>query len=135
MSIKILLADDQKIVRDNVRRLLDKEEDIEVIGEADNGCTTVRQAKQLRPDLIIMDVLMPNMNGIEATKKILSEFPNLKILALSMYSDKRFVNGMFSAGAMGYVLKEYAFDELAIAIRKVMVNETHLSKELMSLIT
>ena len=75
---------------------------------------------------------MPNKNGIKATKQILSEFPNLKILALSMYADKRFVNGMFKAGAMGYVLKESAFDELVIAIRKVIGNETHISKEIIN---
>ncbi|MCE5245187.1 MAG: response regulator transcription factor [Syntrophobacteraceae bacterium] len=127
MNIKILLADDHKIVRDGLRVLLEKEEGMEVVAEAEDGRTTVRLARELLPDVIIMDIGMPHLNGIDATRQILSELPNVKIIALSMHSDRRFVAQMFKSGASGYLLKDCAFEELSRALRSVLSNQIYLS--------
>ena len=119
MGIRVLIADDHKIVRDGLRILIDKQKDMEVIGEAQNGRDAVKFTKKLRPDVVIMDVSMPDMNGIEATRQITTENRRVKIIALSMHSDRRFVTGMLEAGASGYLLKDCAFGELANAIRCV----------------
>ena len=87
MNIKILLADDHKIVRDGLRSLIERQRKMEVIGEAENGRTIVKLAKELSPDIIIMDISMPDLNGIEATRKIVTDNPDIKVIALSMYSD------------------------------------------------
>ncbi len=125
--IKVLLADDHKIVRDGLRTLIERELGMEVIGEAENGRKTVKLAQKFAPSIVIMDVTMPDMNGIEATRKINSCSPATKIIALSMHSDRRFVLGMLEAGASGYLLKDCAFDELANAIRHVAAGNTYLS--------
>lgn len=127
MAIRILLADDHKIIRDGLRNLVEKEPDMEVAGEAENGRRTVGLARKLGPDVVIMDVTMPDLNGIEATRQIRGECPNVKVIALSMHSDKRFVLGMLEAGASGYLLKDCAFEELSRAIRSVAGNQTYLS--------
>jgi DNA-binding NarL/FixJ family response regulator len=126
MSIKILLADDHKIMRDGLRTLLEKQPDMTVIGEAENGRHTVEKALKAKPDVVIMDISMPDLNGIEATRQITGANPHIKILALSMHSDKRFVAEILTAGASGYLLKECAADELAAAIRAVMKGEKYL---------
>ncbi len=127
MAIRILLADDHKIVRQGLRTLLEKEPDMEVVAEAEEGRMAVRLARKLAPQVVIMDVGMPDLNGIEATRQVLADTPGLKVIALSMHSDRRFVVNMLKAGASGYLLKDSAFEELAAAIRVVMLNKTYLS--------
>ena len=127
MAIKILIADDHQILRQGLRTLLEKEPDLEVVAEADNGRSTVRLARESHPEVIIMDVAMPDMNGIEATRQIISEMPKVKVIALSMYADRRFVANMLKAGASGYLLKDCASEELVRAIRVVMAHKTFLS--------
>jgi DNA-binding NarL/FixJ family response regulator len=127
MVIKILIADDHQIVRQGLRFLLEKESDLQVVAEAENGRTTVRLARELTPGVIIMDVAMPDLNGIEATRQIIAESPATKVIALSMYADRRFVVNMLKAGASGYLLKECAFEELIRAIRVVLMHKTYLS--------
>jgi len=127
MSIRVILADDHKIMRDGLRSLIEKQHNMEIIGEAANGQATVSLALKLSPDVIVMDVSMPDMNGIEATRKIIEQSPGVKILALSMHSDKKFVAEMLSAGASGYVLKDSAARELMHAIQAVVKNLSYLS--------
>jgi len=134
MGIKIILADDHKIVRDGLRTLIQRETDMNVIAEAEDGKIAVKQVARLLPDLVIMDIVMPNMNGIDATRDIIKNYPNIKVIALSMHSDKRFVAGMFEAGASGYLLKDCAFEELATAVRAVMSNQTYLSPKIANVI-
>lgn len=129
MKIKVLLADDHKIFRDGLRTLIEKE-GMEVVGEVENGRKTLKLAEKLMPDLIIMDVSMPDMNGIEATRKIKAEMTDVKVIALSMHSDRRFVLGMLEAGASGYLLKDCAFGELASAINQVVKGNTYLSPKI-----
>lgn len=134
MSIKVLIADDHQIVREGLRALLGKEPGITVVGEAEEGRTTLRLARDLSPDVIIMDVAMPDLNGIEATRQVVSEFPDIKVIALSMHNDRRFVLNMLKAGAKGYLLKDCAFKHLIKAIRLVFANKTYLSEEIADLV-
>jgi DNA-binding NarL/FixJ family response regulator len=127
MSIKILLADDHRITRQGLRSLLEKESDMEVIAEAEEGHTTIRLARKLSPDVIVMDVTMPDLNGMEATRQILAELPNVRVIALSMHSDNLFVSEMLKSGASGYLLKDCAFEELTRAIHAVVDGKTYLS--------
>jgi len=130
MSIKILLADDHEIMREGLKSLLEKQSDITVIGQADDGRTTVKLARELSPDIVIMDISMPDMNGIEATRQIVSRDSRIKVIALSVHSDKRFVIEMLHAGASAYLLKDCAFNELANAVRAVIANHSYLSPEI-----
>ncbi|MDP7301520.1 MAG: response regulator transcription factor, partial [Pirellulaceae bacterium] len=98
MSIRILVADDHKIFRDGLRNLLEQQEDMKVVGEVDNGRAAVEMACTLAPNVAILDIGMPELNGIDATKKLLADAPNVKVIALSMHSDRRFVEGMLQAG-------------------------------------
>lgn len=127
MSIAVLLADDHKIMRDGLRLLIEREPDMEVVGEAADGRRTVQLVRELSPDVVIMDVTMPHLNGLEATRQIVAEAPKVKVIALSMHSDRRFVAGMLRAGGSGYLLKDCAFEELVRAIRTVAANQTYLS--------
>jgi DNA-binding NarL/FixJ family response regulator len=127
MAIKVLIADDHQIVRQGLRTLLEKEPDLQVVAEADDGRATVQLVREMLPDVVIMDVAMPDLNGIEATRQIVAEFPKIKVIALSMYADRRFVVNMLKAGASGYLLKECAFEELVRAIRLVLSHKTYLS--------
>ena len=127
MSIRILLADDHKITREGLRSLLEKEQDMDVVAEAENGRTAVRLAHKLLPNMVIMDVTMPDLNGVEAARQIVGRVPNVKIIALSMHSDSLFVTEMLRSGASGYLLKDCAFNELALAIRAVASGKTYLS--------
>jgi two-component system, NarL family, response regulator NreC len=127
MGIRIIIADDHQILRQGLRTLLEKEPDMEVVAEAEDGRKTVILVDDLTPHVVIMDVNMPDLNGIEATRQILTEHPDMKIIALSMHADRRFVINMLKAGAHGYLLKDCAFEELAYAIRLVMANKTYLS--------
>jgi DNA-binding NarL/FixJ family response regulator len=134
MSIKVLIADDHQIMREGLRSLLEKEIDIQVLGEAEDGRMIQRMAREMRPDVIIMDVAMPDLNGIEATRQITAELPGVKIIALSMHDDRRFVLNMLKAGAAGYMLKDCAFKDLAKAIRVVMSHKTFLSPEVADIV-
>lgn len=127
MSTRIFLADDHSIVRDGIRALLEKERDFEVVGEAGNGRTAVDQICKLNPDAVVMDIAMPDLNGIEATRQVLEKLPRVKIIALSMHSDKRFVAEMLQAGAAGFLQKNCAFRSLVAAIRSVMTGQVYLS--------
>lgn len=127
MSTRIILADDHGIMREGLRALLEKQPGIEVIAEAENGRTTVELSRELKPDVVIIDISMPDLNGIEATRQIIAESPGVKVIALSMHSDRKFVREMLSAGASGYMLKDSAFEELDKAISTVNDNQTYLS--------
>ena len=126
MAIRILFADDHKIVRDGLRSLLEKDFDLKVVGEAHKGQIAVELTHELMPDVVVMDIGMPVMNGIEATERIIEDKPDAKIIGLSMHSDRRFVSSMLEAGASGYVLKDSAFDELVDAIRMVRSGQVYL---------
>jgi DNA-binding NarL/FixJ family response regulator len=130
MSTKVLLVDDHRIIRNGLRKLLENEEGIEVVSEADNGRDALRCAVEFKPDIVIMDIGMPDMNGIEATRRIKAADQFIKIIALSMYKEKRLIFEMFDAGAKGYLLKECAFDEVIRAIRIVKEGEMYLSPKI-----
>lgn len=130
MKARVLLADDHHIFRDGLRTLIEKEKGLEVIAEAENGRKAVKLAEKMAPDIVVIDVSMPDMNGIEATRKIIGDSPAVKVIALSMHSDRRFVLGMLEAGASGYLLKDCAFAELAGAIRQVLAGNTYLSPKI-----
>jgi len=134
MSIRILLADDHKITREGLCSLLDRQPDMEVVAEAENGRTAVRLVKEMLPDVVIMDVSMPDLNGIEATRQITNEFAEVKVIALSMHSDTLFVSEMLKSGASGYMLKDCAFEELAGAIRTVAAGRTYLSPSISAVV-
>ena len=127
MSTRILLADDHKITREGLRSLLEKQSEMEVVAEAQEGHEAVRLVREMHPDIAIMDVTMPDLNGIEATQKIVSECPNVKVIALSMHSDTLFVTEMLKSGASGYLLKDCAFEELTRAIHTVLDGKIYLS--------
>jgi two-component system response regulator NreC len=127
MNIGVLVADDHRIMREGIRSMLEKENDMKFLAAAEDGRNVVRLARELDPDVIIMDVCMPNMNGVSATIAILSEFPKMKVIALSALKDRRVVLNMLKAGALGYLVKECSFKELSQAIRAVMANKTYFS--------
>jgi DNA-binding NarL/FixJ family response regulator len=130
MNIRIILADDHKILCQGLKTLIENEPDMEVVGEAEDGFEIVFLARELTPDVVIMDIKLPKMNGMEATRQILAELPDIKIIALSMYGESHFVTDMLKEGAYGYLLKECAFEELAQAIRRVMAKKIYLSPKI-----
>ncbi len=131
---RILLADDHTILRDGIRALLEEEPDIEVIGEAEDGCTTVKLACELEPDIVLMDIAMPILNGLEATRQIKQRRPHIKILVLTMHNDEEYIRQILVAGALGYVLKYAAAGELLGAIRAVNQGEAVLSPAITRLV-
>jgi DNA-binding NarL/FixJ family response regulator len=131
MSIKILIADDYKVIREGLRSFIDSLEDMEVIGEAENGRSVVSMARELMPDIVIMDITMPGLNGIMAARLICSEMPHIKILALSMHNERQLVLEMFKAGVSGYLLKEKVSEELAKSIEAVCSNRIYVSPSIM----
>lgn len=130
-KMRIMLAEDHKVVREGTRRLLESQSDFEVVGEASDGVEAVELAKKLRPEIIIMDVSMPRLNGIEATKQIKALYPNIAILVLTGYDDDEYVFALLEAGAAGYLLKESSGEELIEAIRQVMTGEPVLHPKIM----
>jgi DNA-binding NarL/FixJ family response regulator len=126
MKIRVLLADDHQLVRDALRLMLDMEPDIEVVGQAQNGTEVPLLARQLKADVVCMDISMPGMNGIETTARLLAASPNIKVIGLSAYIDQRFILDMLQAGATGYVTKADASNELLRAIRAVCRHQTYL---------
>ncbi len=127
MSLRIVLAEDHGIIRQGLRSLLEKEPDIEVVGEAEDGRKVLSLVQELLPDVVITDITMPNLNGVDATRKIVHEFPKVRVIALSVHSNRAFVADMLKAGASGYVLKDCLFDELVEAIQAVAAGGTYLS--------
>ena len=133
-KITVVLADDHMIIRDGLRALLERQPDMEVVAEADNGRTALKHVKELSPDVVIMDIGMRELNGIDATRQIVKMSPGVKVLALSMYSDKRFVKEMLKAGASGYMLKDSAFTELIDAIRVIVGSKIYISPGVASIV-
>ena len=127
MSIRVLIADDHAILRDGLSRAIQQEDDMTVIGQAEDGRIAVDLARELTPDIVVMDIAMPDLNGIEATREIRRQTPEVRVIGLSMHSAKRYVTEMFKAGAAGYLLKDCDFDELANAIRTVAEGNTYVS--------
>lgn len=127
MKIRVVLADDHQLLREGIRSILSKEPDVEVVGEAENGRQALDLVEKTKPNVVIMDISMPNLNGIEATRKIKESHPEAKIIALSMHQDKRFIASMLEAGASGFLLKDCATEELIKSIHTVMQNKTYLS--------
>jgi two-component system, NarL family, response regulator NreC len=134
MSIRVLLVDDHQILRQGLRAILEHEPDIEIIGEAVNGVAAVADAAALQPDVIIMDVAMPQLNGIDATRQILHQGSHSRILALSMHGNRQIVLEALRAGAAGYLLKDCARDDLARAIRAVKSNLAFFSPEVADIV-
>ena len=134
MPTQILLVDDHKIIRDGLRALLEKHPEMTVAADTDNGAKAIELCKTLQPHVVVMDVTMPELNGIEATRRIIAENSAIKIVALSMHSDRRFVIEMFKAGAAGYLLKDCAGDELIRAINTVIAGQTYLSPQIADLV-
>jgi two-component system NarL family response regulator len=129
MSIRVLLADDHQMLRDGLRAVLALEDDVEVVGEANDGHSAVEMAGRLAPDVVLMDIGMSGLNGVDATRRIKAEHPNVNVIALSTYSDKRYVLSMLEVGASGYVLKAAAVDEMCRAVRAVAEGKRYLSPE------
>lgn len=132
--MKILIVDDHRIIRDGLRRLIEDDGKLSVVGEADNGVAAILAAEKHKPDVILMDIFMPMLNGIEATRRILSGMVDTKIIILSMHSDKRFIEEVFKIGAHGYLLKECAFKELKSAIDVVSNNQYYLSNNITNIV-
>jgi DNA-binding NarL/FixJ family response regulator len=128
------LVDDHRLMRDGLRMILLHEASIDVVGEAGDGRTALRMASELRPDVVVMDVAMPEMNGIEATRQILSSCPGVEVIALSTHADKRYVLSMLDAGAAGYVIKNAAADELVRAVHAVARGDAYLSPEIANIV-
>jgi len=127
MIIKVLLVDNHAIIREGLRSLLEKQPEMKVIADTDDGRKAIELVRELSPDIVIMDITMPGLNGIEATRQITAEFTDVKVIALSIHSKRRFVADMLSAGATGYILKECLFDELVQAIKAVAAGGRYLS--------
>jgi DNA-binding NarL/FixJ family response regulator len=127
MRYRILLADDHQMFRDGLKALLQSETEFLVVGEADNGLMAVKQSHELAPDVVVMDISMPEMSGLEAARKIHDASPDTRIIILSMHSEKRYILGALKAGVSGVVAKSSASSELVTAIQTVMNSQTYLS--------
>lgn len=134
MTIKVLIADDHQLFREGLVNLISSAPDIEVIGEAKDGLEATKQAKKLKPDLILIDIGMPVMNGIEATKTIKKDNAEIKIIAVSMHSDRQFVKGVLEAGADGYLLKNCTYRQLIDAIQSVVSGKKYLSDDITEMV-
>jgi DNA-binding NarL/FixJ family response regulator len=132
--MKILLVDDHMIIREGLRAILEKQPEIVVVGEAADGHEAIVRARTVDPDVIVMDVSMRGLNGIDATARIVNEFPRIKVIGLSMNSDRRYVLAMLAAGAVGYILKDTASQELIRALRMVAAGHTYLSPEITGIV-
>lgn len=130
MSIRILLADDHKIMQYGLREAISAESDMEIIATAENGCEVVELAKKLSPEIVVMDITMPKMDGIEATEIIARECPEIKIVGLSMHSATKLILGILKAGASGFLLKDCEYIELISAIRAVAKGEIYITPSL-----
>jgi DNA-binding NarL/FixJ family response regulator len=128
VGTKILLVDDHQMMREGLRLLLEKERGVRVVGDAADGRSAIEKARQLSPDVVVMDIGLPGLNGIEATRQIIAAAPGVKVIALSMHSDKRYVIEMLRAGAAAFLLKNCASEEFVEAIRAVQLNQRFLSQ-------
>lgn len=129
-NIRVLLADDHAIIREGLRSMIDAQPDMEVVGEVDNGRAAWLKTKELRPDVVVMDVSMPEMNGAQAAERLSEECPDVKVLALTVHEDKGYLRRLLKAGASGYVLKRAAVDDLARALRVVASGGTYIDPAL-----
>jgi DNA-binding NarL/FixJ family response regulator len=133
-QIRLLIADDQQLMRQGIHTILDSDPQFTIVGEAATGQQALELARRERPDVVIMDIDMPEMDGLEATRVLAAEFPQLRVIALSMYADRQYVGEMLRAGATGYLLKDCAGDDLARAIRAVDGDLTFLSPAIAELV-
>ena len=129
-TIRILLADDHRMLREGIKSLINREPDMHVIAEAKDGREAIMMVERFSPDVVILDISMPHLNGVEATRQITGCNPAPKVIALSMHNDQHYIRGMFSAGASGYLLKSSAFEELTHAIREIVKNNVFVSSEI-----
>ncbi len=134
MAAKILIVDDHRLLREGLRTMLDAEEGFEIVGEAESGRTALTLAQEVTPDIILMDIGMKDLNGVEATRQIKAAHPEIRVIGLSTHGDKRYVLGMLEAGANGYVLKDSAYDDVRDAIRAVADGKTYLSPDIAGLV-
>jgi len=132
--ICILLADDHRILREGIRALIEDQEDMQVVGEAEDGQATLKMVSQLNPDVVVMDIAMPLLNGLEATRQIRRDFPQVKVLILTMHENEEYIRQVLAAGALGYVLKDAAARDLLGAIRTVYQGEAVLSPAITRLV-
>jgi DNA-binding NarL/FixJ family response regulator len=130
MGVRVLLAEDQRLVRSGLATMIGLQGDMEIVGEADNGRAAVELARTLSPDVVLMDITMPELNGIDATRQIAVLEPAPKIIAVSLHSDQRHVTDVLKAGASGYVVKDSPLDELILAIRAVVQGRVYLSPQI-----
>lgn len=130
MSIKVLLADDHGVVRAGIRLLLESDRDLTVVGEATNGREAIREAARHRPDVVVLDIAMPELNGIDAAQQIRTEYPETQVVILSMYATREHIYRALQAGARGYILKESVGSELIEAIHAAYVGQRHLSRKI-----
>lgn len=128
--ITVLLADDNRAVRTEFRKILEQEDDLEVVGEVSNGQQAVAQVKKLRPALVLMDVTMPLLNGLQATRQILKAHPKTKVLMLSAHSDEAYIVESMNAGARGYLIKQTSIENVCEAIREVQNGNTYFSRSI-----
>ncbi len=132
--IRVLLADDHRILREGIRALIEDQEDMQVVGEAEDGLATVKKVAKLQPDVVVMDIAMPLLNGLEATRQIRRDFPQVKVLILTMHDNEEYIRQVLAAGALGYVLKDAAARDLLGAIRTVNQGEAVLSPAITRLV-
>ncbi len=134
MTLRVVLADDHQLVREGLRALLAHESDLDVIGLAEDGMVAVRLVRQLQPDVLVTDIAMPGLNGIEAIRRVRADQPSVRIVCMSMHADPRSVMAAIDAGASGYVPKDSSCKDLARAIREVAAGQIHLSPSLMGVV-
>ena len=134
MAIRVVIGDDKKIIRSGLVTMLSSNTDVEVVGEADDGWRTVRIAEELLPDVVIVQVAMPDLNGVEVTRRIVTRYPAIKVIGLSDYLDRRIVSSIIKAGASGYLTSDCSVEELTQAIYAATVSQTFLSPSIAGLI-
>jgi len=134
MSIKVLIADDNQLFREILSRLFKDSTNIEIIAQADDGFEVLEKVVQLKPDIVLMDISMPRLNGIDTTQELTRKYPEIRTIALTSYSDKAYIKGMFEAGAWGYLLKNCSYDQLVEAILQVFNGKKYMSSEVTEII-
>ena len=134
MTIKIVVADDHQLFREGLVNLLESDENIQVIGQAEDGEIAIKKVLELKPDILLTDIAMPNMNGMEATRNLKKQLPDLKIIAVSMHSDRQFVKGMLTAGTDAYLLKNCTHQQLLEAVHTVYNGKKYLSEDITEMV-